>query len=118
MKEYKRLTKKSDVIIGGCEYSCPCLHIDTVQRLGQLEDKIETGTLIEEKVCIWGGLNYEEYREAYECSNCKMCFYFEEGGIIDNQFNYCPHCGSKIVALKPLTEEEARKKLKELKGEV
>ena len=47
MREYKRLTKKADVILLDCEYSCGGLHLDVVKRLGELEDKIENGTLIE-----------------------------------------------------------------------
>ncbi len=61
MKEYKRLTKKSDVIIGGCEYSCPCLHIDVVQRLGKLEDKIANGTLIEPKYPLYSTVFIVDY---------------------------------------------------------
>ena len=47
MSEYKRLTKKADVKVLDCEYSCGSLHLDVVKRLGELEDKIENGTLIE-----------------------------------------------------------------------
>ena len=44
---YKRLTKKADVILLDCGYSCGGLHLDVVKRLGELEDKIENGTLKE-----------------------------------------------------------------------
>lgn len=42
----------------------------------------------------------------YECSNCKMDWVFENDGPKDNEFNYCPKCGAKIIETVELVEEE------------
>lgn len=33
----------------------------------------------------------------WECSNCKEVFYFDEGSPMENNFNFCPHCGEEIA---------------------
>ena len=42
----------------------------------------------------------------YECSNCKMDWVFENDEPKDNEFNYCPKCGAKIIETVELVEEE------------
>lgn len=44
------------------------------------------------KICIW---KYDE--DGFYQTDCRNTFCFNEGSIIDNQFNFCPWCGRKIV---------------------
>ena len=71
-------------------------------RLAELEDKIENGTLIEQKTCIWEEWEDDCLGSVWCCSNCKEDFCFTEGSVQENNYGYCPHCGAKIVALKEL----------------
>ena len=32
----------------------------------------------------------------WECSNCKKVWQFDEGSPMENNYNFCPHCGEKI----------------------
>lgn len=41
----------------------------------------------------------------YECSNCKECWYLEDGTPEDNSYNYCPKCGAKIIEVIELGDE-------------
>lgn len=99
MMEYKRLTNQ--------EWS---ENIDLTQELGysyiykrlhELEDKIEQGTLIEQKTCT-----YEQKKELdfiwWECSECGSGFNFYANTPYENRFHYCPYCGAKIIACKEL----------------
>lgn len=85
MEDYKRLTEKEE------DWFDTNLHsAEVYNRLAELEDKIENGTLIEvdnkvyppnKSIGVWG-----DY-----CSKC--------GGLIgENGYeeNYCSHCGAKL----------------------
>lgn len=105
MKEYKRLTMKNNGFIDtncknckqckkvGRKYICNDMTAcdeEIINRLAELEDKIEKGTLKEvdnkvyppnKSIGVWG-----DY-----CSKC--------GGLIgENGYeeNYCSHCGAKL----------------------
>lgn len=105
MSEYKRLTKS---------YKGAPLHTDMevtdgdeiYERLAELEDKIEQGTLIEEKTCT--NISENHPVDEFICSNC--CFALvdfaeqridEENDDITHheyEIKYCPNCGAKVVA--------------------
>lgn len=98
MKEYERITKRTKfgvaIEFSSNEFKIPyCDDIEAhyaLERLAELEDKIENGTLIEvdnkvyppnKSIGVWG-----DY-----CSKC--------GGLIgENGYeeNYCSHCGTKL----------------------
>ena len=100
MKEYKRLTiKNSD---GTYSQPTDLTFEKAFYRLAELEDKIENGTLIEQKTCIWEEWEDDCLGSVWCCSNCKEDFCFTEGSVQENNYGYCPHCGAKIVALKEL----------------
>lgn len=49
----------------------------------------------------------------WSCSGCDILWQFTDGGPKENQTNYCPKCGSKIIEVVPFTdftdEREAKK---------
>lgn len=51
------------------------------------------------KTCIFYSDEYAqgEGSNIWECSNCKEVFNFEEGTPLENSYNYCPHCGARIM---------------------
>lgn len=116
MKNYKRLTKRADDYVFdnccNCEYDDnPMGCTDRVcyevmkNRLAKLEDKIEQGTLKEEKTCK----NISEMHpvDGFTCSECGISLedycekeVDEESGDItyrEYMLRYCPNCGAKIV---------------------
>lgn len=116
MKEYKRITKVKST----SENSKPCydnngniimnkevfdLLIEEHNQLFELEDKIENGTLIEQKTCVWEEWEDDWLGSVWCCSNCKEDFCFMEGSVQENNYGYCPHCGAKITKLKELQDE-------------
>ena len=106
--EYKRLTERCkeyiDIKCENCKQwkkfgnSYACMDItacdkEIINRLAELEDKIENGTLVEIPPLI----SYNEHLKKYEVLSYDIKIYVKE---------YCK------------TEAEAEKKLKELRGEV
>lgn len=43
---------------------------------------------------------------SWECSKCKCDWCMEEGTPQDNNLNYCPECGARIVNFIEYQEEE------------
>ena len=43
---------------------------------------------------------------AWECSNCGEAFCYMKGSPKDNQYEYCPKCGAKIIAVEELQEKD------------
>ena len=137
MSEYKRLTEKvfthDD---GSSEYDCDASVRATNNRLGQLEDKIEEGKLVElpckvgdtvyvvtSPFNVFDDIEYDENMkdEVYEAYVSSVSFY-ESGeqyriyAKVTNHFigAYFRECDfGKTVFL---TEAEAKAKLKELRG--
>lgn len=100
--EYKRLTEKD----WHKEKFYPKADNERVirKRLWDLENKIEQGTLKEVKTCVWEEWQDGDFGSVWCCSNCKEDFCFIEGGVPENNYGYCPHCGAKIIGLKELQE--------------
>ena len=114
--EYKRLTERRGGLVidkcGNCEnvsnpQGCTdkkCYEI-MKNRLADLEDKIEQGTLKEEKTCK----NVSEMHpvDGFTCSECGISLEAysekevdEENGDItyrEYMLRYCPNCGAKVV---------------------
>ena len=79
--------------------------IEKLNRLAELEDKIEQGTLKEEKTCE----NISEMHpvDGFTCSECGISLedYCEKEVDEENEdityreymLRYCPNCGAKIV---------------------
>lgn len=109
MKEYKRLTDSETAVMlkntEGSSWDSEDIEAQRYIRLAELEDKIENGTLKEEKACVWEEWEDDLLGSVWCCSNCKEDFCFSEGGVNENNYGYCPHCGAKIVALKELKGE-------------
>jgi DNA-directed RNA polymerase subunit RPC12/RpoP len=34
---------------------------------------------------------------AFECKNCGFVLQLSDGDLEENNYNYCPHCGARIV---------------------
>ena len=74
------------------------------KRLAELEDKIEHGTLKEEKTCT--NISDMHPVDGFTCSECGISLedypekeVDEESGDItyrEYAFNYCPNCGAKV----------------------
>lgn len=97
--KYERLTTKCEVGIGICETSGNIVedYEKVVTRLAELEDKIESGLLVE-LPCNVGDPANKEYKEY---------------GLCKAGFNDCPYnIGSAIFT----TLEAVKAKLKELRG--
>ena len=119
MKEYERLTKRTEQL--GVPYSEKKL-FDVIERLAELEDKIENGTLIE-LPCkvgdrIWCIINKKHIfgRRIKEIIFKKIGWWIQtvdRTGWEDME-RFCMQEFGKTVFL---TYAEAEKKLKELQGE-
>ena len=73
-----------------------------ILELDEYRNKIEKGTLKEEKPCV-----YQEYNDGdwsyWECSNCGEPFCFNnECTPYENQYHYCPNCGARITEYKEI----------------
>ena len=75
---YERLTKKADVNLLDCEYSCGSLHLEVIKRLGELEDKIENGTLIELPRMFRDLSNLGWYVEWLDETGCAIHCHFQD----------------------------------------
>lgn len=78
---------------------------DAIKRLAELEDKIEQGTLKEEKTCK--NISDMHPVDGFTCSECGISLedycekeVDEENGDItyrEYMFKYCPNCDAKAV---------------------
>lgn len=133
MKEYERLTKRTAQL--GVPYSAEKL-FDIIERLAELETKIENGTLIE-LPCKVGKILYEVCEKPNDNLFVKLPseFFIVEHRVCDIQtrmlgkkpifaiftsnkeFGIMAWDGEHIGSQLLLTKAEAEKKLKELQGE-
>ena len=109
--KYERLTFRYESVdgtkqVGYTEKLIPCFNKQTMilNRLAELEDEIEQGTLKEEKTCE----NIFEMHptDGFTCSECRITIidYIEErvnddyyANHYEYEFKYCPNCGAKVV---------------------
>ena len=49
-------------------------------------------------ICTW-----KQDEDGLWNTGCDNAFFFDTGGVADNEFKYCPYCGNKIRA-KPFAE--------------
>ena len=118
MKEYKRFTKRTDL---GCAY-CEEPLFYSINRLAELEDKIEPGTLIELPCKVGDMLYYvDKYRptpriEENIVHTIEM-FEARDGFNIRIWTQNGTFYANKMPNVF-LTKAEAEQKLKELKGEI
>ena len=126
MSEYKRLTKQVFDKVQGCEDKMT-MHgqslYDLYNRLAELEDKIENGTLVEFPFCVFDKKKNKEadcYKIALkeDWATC-FCYCAMEGFAITQdgililldecgRFTYCPDNRFKVVSearLKEFQEE-------------
>ena len=54
----------------------------------------ELQELTQEKSCVWTDEN-DGYFDGYKTA-CGQIQYFDNGGISDNKYKFCPYCGGKI----------------------
>lgn len=113
--KYERVTERAE---NGKPYFDGCLHCDLesdcglchywgsgLNRLAELEDKIENGTLKEEKTCVYDECNDGDWHY-WECSNCGDAFNFSnEFTPEENHYYYCPNCGARITEYKELQND-------------
>lgn len=113
MKDYKRLTKRYGNIVSYAEpMQSDFIGIiyeeqkkrEMMSRLAELEDKIESGELCEQKTCK----NFSEKHPVDEfiCSECGFHYedfsetkYDEDGEYsykVEFVTKYCPNCGAKV----------------------
>lgn len=114
--KYTRMTEKTEK--GFYKYKCTkedkedcllmencgeCYGTRVVCRLGELEDKIEQGTLVELKKGKW--LNSEKAFTSFVCSECggePMYSPDKNGKAYITITEFCPSCGAKM----DFTEED------------
>ena len=109
--KYERLTEREDNAIGmSCEIS------DIIDRLAELEDKIEDGTLVEPP-CKVGDKVYviaKQGMDIYTVEETKIVdFWFNK---IDNRLYPIDTDGITLNEIF-ITKAEAEKRLEELRGE-
>lgn len=122
--KYKRLTEKDEDIINclNCpKYEQKCSPKDCIdiayKRLAELEDKIETGTLIE-LPCKVGDTVYahDKWGDRIVCGqlvNIELDHFGFTYMVLDNEYHQYVKCRELF-----LTKEEAEARLKELRSEV
>lgn len=49
----------------------------------------------------------EEDSNTWRCSKCGLMWNLETGGPVENEMNFCPHCGRKITCVKSHGEQKA-----------
>ena len=122
MSEYKRLTKQVFDKVQGCEDKMT-MHgqslYDLYNRLAELEDKIENGTLVEFPFCVFDKKKNKEadcYKIALKEDWAKcLCYCDMEGFAITQdgililldecgRYTYCPDNRFKVVAETRLKE--------------
>ena len=113
MSDYKRLTKQVFDKVQGCEDKLT-IHgqrlFDLYNRLAELEDRIENGTLIElkdRKPLMWG-----KDGDTLHCQHCGE----DLMGVFDGETEViqCPQCGGFVDSL--VAEDCDEKILKELEN--
>lgn len=45
----------------------------------------------------WIKTREPDYDPYYTCSACEYVMVFSEGSPVENEFNYCPKCGEKLL---------------------
>ena len=127
MREYKRLTTKSEVGIGLTETSGNIVndYEKVVNRLSELEHKIENGTLVEFPFCVFDKKKNKEadcYKIALKEDWAKcLCYCDMEGFAITQdgmlilldecgRYTYCPDNMFKVVAESELKELQEKQK--------
>ena len=128
MKDYKRLTEialNGKAQMKGCK-SCPdicvtCPYVDSAfDRLAELEDKIEQGTLIElpckvgdTVYCVYAASGIQEWEVfGIEILKNTILFLLGHQGTEDYNAAYLSEAGKYFF----FTREEAEKRLKELQN--
>ena len=48
------------------------------------------------RTCRWDYLDKENNPDAFE-GECGAAWYFDDGGPFENDCNFCPRCGGKIL---------------------
>ena len=128
MIEYKRLTKQVFDKVQGCEDKMT-MHgqslYDLYNRLAELEDKIENGTLVEFPFCVFDKKKNKEadcYKIALKEDWAKcLCYCDMEGFAITQdgmlilldecgRYTYCPDNRFKVVAESELEELQEKQK--------
>lgn len=128
MSEYKRLTKQVFDKVQGCEDKMT-MHgqslYDLYNRLAELEDKIENGTLVEFPFCVFDKKKNKEadcYKIALKEDWAKgLCYCDMEGFAITqdgililldecSRFTYCPDNRFKVVSEARLKEFQEKQK--------
>lgn len=71
-----------------------CWTGEAIDRLAELENKIERGRLVEVVHGEWINKNYIIDGEEYKAVVCNLCEQNRVDGI--GLANYCPNCGSKM----------------------
>ena len=121
MREYKRLTTKCEVGIGLTETSGNIVndYEKVVNRLAELEHKIENGTLVEFPFCVFDKKKNKEadcYKIALKEDWAKCLCYCDMNGFAITQdemlilldecgrYTYCPDNSFKVVAEARLKE--------------
>lgn len=108
MKDYKRLTKRITASnTGRTVLVIPTFRheiIEQTNRLGELEDKIESGEIIEQKTCK--NISEKNPVDEFICSECGFHYedfsetkYDEDGEYsykVEFVTKYCPNCGAKV----------------------
>ena len=127
MSEYKRLTAKCEVGIGLTETSGNIVndYEKVVNRLAELEGKIENGTLVEFPFCVFDKKKNKEadcYKIALKEDWAKcLCYCNMEGFAITQdgmlilldecgRYTYCPDNRFKVVAESELKELQEKQK--------
>ena len=97
---YKESVTKANVCdTCGHQFSDVCGTCETLDGVPvKYSEKQKEGKWIEHRE-----YNLDYY---YTCSECGEDMYFVEGEPVDNMFNYCPYCGSKMTETIRLVEED------------
>ena len=84
----------------------PCSEIDAVIQ-DAIGKAVEIARLREtqEDVCIWNVCFLDYGEGAYWETKCGDAYQFE-GTLSENDYNYCPKCGKKILEVLPQPPEE------------
>lgn len=69
--------------------------------MGNLKERLESGELtlpteaeVKTKFCSWS-----RTADGFWETDCKNAFNFENGGPVEDGFNFCPYCGKRIDRL-------------------
>lgn len=108
MKDYKRLTDRYECnmcdAVMCAKYCDDCDAKKNFMRLAELEDKIESGELCEQKTCK--NISEKNPVDEFICSECG--FHYEDVSETredeDGEYSYkvefvtkyCPNCGAKV----------------------